>query len=354
MACPAASATAIWTVVAPACLCTFASASAATSSAAASTVAGRRPGQWQLSCVGIGARRASVASAGSSPSSLRIAGCTPRAGVRFVDRVLQLGIDLGELRVEPRGVAVAAVAREPHGQPEPEQCLLRAVVEVALDPAALGVGRRHEPRARLPHLEQSRAQLGLQARVLQREPRRRGHRLEQLGVLEQRRVVDQGGERLVVVVQYRDAPARVVGQHDGRTVGVDVTLAVGQPERELQRRVAERTGEQIAQRGGPGRGPELDHEVRDHRPVLARAQHADHHADRDQAPRVRLQCPWAPVREPADRDPVVSTTAYWSVPHSIGARARRAGALAQTNDEDDDGQTVPTARRPPRDPRARR
>src|SRR5262249_48748149 len=59
---------------AAACLAAFASASAARKYAAVSTAAGRRRAGTLPISTGTGERRASVASAASSPSSLRIAG----------------------------------------------------------------------------------------------------------------------------------------------------------------------------------------------------------------------------------------------------------------------------------------
>ena len=95
---------------------------------------------------------------------MRIGGWTPRANARSSsDRGLEFGVDLVQVRLERRGVGSAAIAGEPKCEPQAEQCLLCAVVQVALDPAALGVGRRDDPRARLTHLEQPRADLRLQA-----------------------------------------------------------------------------------------------------------------------------------------------------------------------------------------------
>ena len=60
----------------------------------------------------------------------------------------------------------------------------------------------------------------------------------------QARIVDDRGERLAVVLELRDRPARAVGrQRDRMAVRVGIGVALRQPERDLERRVADRLGE---------------------------------------------------------------------------------------------------------------
>ena len=95
------------------------------------------------------------------------------------------GVGLGEEPVE-RGAAVGeAAADELKGEADPEQALLGAVVEVALDPSALGVAGFDDAHSRGPHLVELGAQLGLQAGVLQRQARRRADRVDEGGVVEE-------------------------------------------------------------------------------------------------------------------------------------------------------------------------
>ena len=129
---------------------------------------------------------------------------------QFLDRALELGVDLGQQRVERLRIGAGLVAGEPDREPQAEQRLLGTVVEVALDPSPLGVGRVDQPHARLADLVQARAQLGLQARVLQRQLRGGGHRPEQLRILQQRGVIDERRERLLALPQHRDAAVLVV------------------------------------------------------------------------------------------------------------------------------------------------
>ena len=80
-------------------------------------------------------------------------------GMDPAGQLAQLGRGRGELLADPleRGagrvrVALGEAAREPHVQRERDEPLLRAVVEVALDPAAGVVGRLHDAGARCVQL----------------------------------------------------------------------------------------------------------------------------------------------------------------------------------------------------------
>ena len=156
------------------------------------------------------------------------------------------------------GAAQAQVERE---RDEPR---LRAVVEVALEPAALGVAGLDDPRARRAQLDDVGAQLGVEALVLEQERGRRAGRAHRLGVLGQRAVVDDRGDVTAVALDLRDlwlAPRPPSGAG-----GVDVALLLGQPEREVERGVAERVRERVAQVGPLGEvgepGDEAAHAAR--------------------------------------------------------------------------------------------
>ena len=82
---------------------------------------------------------------------------------------------------KPRSTAAVSPSVEPlRGEleldPQRDEPLLRTVVQVALDPAALVVRRGLDARARLAHLLQQRRRLGREAVVVQRHQRvrRRG------------------------------------------------------------------------------------------------------------------------------------------------------------------------------------
>ena len=60
-----------------------------------------------------------------------------------------------------------ASLRRAHRQSERDKPLLRPVVQIALDPPALGVGGVHQARPRTPQLFQAQAQLDLQPTLRQ-------------------------------------------------------------------------------------------------------------------------------------------------------------------------------------------
>ena len=75
---------------------------------------------------------------------------------RLVQRLLHVAPHLVEERLRRGGIGVRQLARELQVDRERDQVLLRAVVEVALDPAAVGIGGQDEPlpgRAQLLDLE---------------------------------------------------------------------------------------------------------------------------------------------------------------------------------------------------------
>jgi hypothetical protein len=129
---------------------------------------------------------------------------------------------------------------------ERDEALLRSVVEVALEAAALLVGRGDDPGPRLLDLSQLAADLDPEPGDLDREPRVQDHRVEQARRLEQRGVVEDGRELQLTAPDGRSAgwSRRQLGHQASRRVGVN--LVVGQPEEELQARVRSRLGEHVA------------------------------------------------------------------------------------------------------------
>ena len=170
----------------------------------------------------------------------------------------QLGVRLAQQLLHLVVVLADARARQPQREPDPEQALLRAVVEVALEPPALGVAGRDDTRARGAHLGELRPQLGLQAGVLDREPSGGANRLEQLAILVQERVVLERGEALAAVLEHRDRAARV-GLGRG---AVEIDVARVDPEEQPQRRVAECARERVAHALRGRELGELDHQAR--------------------------------------------------------------------------------------------
>ena len=174
---------------------TLASASDATKYAANSTGRGSRGPSRRPA--GVGTRRAQGQrlQRDSRPCS-SAAGWMPRASSR------SSASDCGELVARgghellgvPRVVADPPLdQRELQG--ERDQPLLGAVVQVALDAAPLGVGGGDDALARGLQLGQPRVDLGVQLPVLQRDPGRHADGLDELGVVVERPVVDQHGDR---------------------------------------------------------------------------------------------------------------------------------------------------------------
>ena len=131
--------TSIVTRDACACLTTLASASDATKYAVASTGAGSRSPQ-AVTTTGTGARRARAPSAGASPllgEDRRVD--SPRERAQLVQCVDGLGVRVSEQVVDCGATVRQLVARELERQPDAEQALLGAVVQVALESTPLGV-----------------------------------------------------------------------------------------------------------------------------------------------------------------------------------------------------------------------
>ena len=101
---------------------------------------------------------------------------------RQLAQLLQGGVELGAGAVEQplRGVRVVAhpVAREAHAERHRYEPLLGAVVQVALEAATLLEPDAQHARARVAQLRHLRAQLGVEALVLERHRGGRADRVQ--------------------------------------------------------------------------------------------------------------------------------------------------------------------------------
>ena len=114
---------------------------------------------------------------------------SPRELAQLGDRLLDLVLCAREQRrLSP---ASARDASRPSATRQRHEPLLRAVVEVALDPAALGVGRGDDPAAGRAHLRELRAHLGRQALVLEHERGGGANGFDERRLVEQRRIVNR-------------------------------------------------------------------------------------------------------------------------------------------------------------------
>ena len=123
-----------------------------------------------------------------------------------------------------RRVVAEAVAEQPELQRDRDEPLLGTVVQVALQPPPLGVAGGDDPLARGLQLGELHMGLRMQVLVLDRDRRRRAGGLDQLRVLVERRVVDQGCDAAAVALHGGDgapgAGARLgVGRREARAPG---------------------------------------------------------------------------------------------------------------------------------------
>ena len=111
------------------------------------------------------ARRAALASASSRPAILEQRRVDAvREVAKFLHRLVDRGAKLVENRPGPLRVRVDELADRSEVRLERDEVLLGAVVEVALDPAPLGVGGGDDARPRRPQL------LGLSPKLRQATP----------------------------------------------------------------------------------------------------------------------------------------------------------------------------------------
>ena len=120
-------------------------------------------------------------------------------------------------------------------------------MQVAFDSPPLRLRRLDQARARSLQLRQPRSQLRLQARVLERQCGSGAHRLHKLVVVGERRVVDQGCDRLPLPLDDRRCSlGSRLRQLHRRSACIDVAGAGGNPVRQLERRIAQRAAERFA------------------------------------------------------------------------------------------------------------
>ena len=178
---------------------------------------------------------------------------------QLLPRGVELALDVGQ---QFPGTPVADLRRERldpgrHGG-EP---LLGAFAELLLEPPPLGVGGLDDPPPRGRELLGAGEHLGLQAHVRDRQSRRRRHRLDKLRVLEHRAVVDEHGDALAVGVDRGDRALSARRGERDRPAGL-VGVAVAEPVAELERGVAERPRQPVAQRDRLPQLAEVDDETR--------------------------------------------------------------------------------------------
>ena len=83
-------------------------------------------------------------------------------------------------------------------------------MDVALDPPPLGVAGSHDSRSGLPDLLELGADVGGEPLVLEGESRSGRDGPDELGLLDERRVVDQRSDRSAADLEPRHGPPAVV------------------------------------------------------------------------------------------------------------------------------------------------
>jgi len=131
--------------------------------------------------------------------------------LELVDRGREQAVDLGI------GVFAGPALGNAELEGQRNQPLLGAVMQIALDPAPLVVRRRDDTPARLLHLLKLRPHLRLEAGILEREPGGGTGRPNELGLVEQRRVMDEYRDRLTVLVEFGDRSPSTLGELDRPT-----------------------------------------------------------------------------------------------------------------------------------------
>ncbi len=179
---------------------------------------------------------------------------------RATHRLHQGSIGVGAERLElPPG----GVQRQRQGQ----QALLRAVVQVPLDPQALLVAGLHDPGPRGANLVELGADLGVEALVLDRHARRGAGRLDQSRI--QRRVVDQRRQRLAVALHDGGHPGAAPGarsrrgQRDRVSIGIHPAALAVEGVDDLQSRIGEGLRQRRLEPAGRQRAVQRDHQVAD-------------------------------------------------------------------------------------------
>jgi hypothetical protein len=149
-------------------------------------------------------------------------------GTDVLECALHFRVGFVEERGAIRIAAASALADELQCKSGREQTLLRAIVQIALQPAPLFVSRSEDARSGGAHLGELYAELRLQARVLERKRRCRGDGVKKDGVLKQRGVVNERGERPAFVLEHADRAAVRRAGLECRTVSRDVPVFGGQ------------------------------------------------------------------------------------------------------------------------------
>ena len=184
--------------------------------------------------------------------------------VRHVPQLGEGGADLLARVVQPshrRGVRAQPAFQKCELERQRDESLLRPVVQVALQPLALGLSRLDDAGARTLQLLQVRLQLGVQLAVLQCDAGRCADRRQQVRLVVQRGVVQQGRDMPAVPVDRRRGASARRRQSHQPALHVRPAVELGQPVDELERGIAQDPGQRVAQVARSGVGPQVHEQV---------------------------------------------------------------------------------------------
>ena len=123
-----------------------------------------------------------------------------------------------------------------------QQALLYAVMEVALQAPAFRLRGSEDVAARLGQLAHLEPQLGREPLVREGESRGGAGRLDEVGVLDERRVVHEHRERTAVMVDVRRGALVILGRGDDTSVDVDVAAGLRYPVADPNGRIVQGLG----------------------------------------------------------------------------------------------------------------
>jgi hypothetical protein len=183
-----------------------------------------------------------------------------------VDRVLHLPGERDELVGAVGGVAVKALGDTREVDAQRNETLLRAVVEVALDPLALVPDGDRAPRRRLGEPLQRRPELSDQACVLEDDEAIRRRRPDERRIRCERGIVDHGRQAPAVHEHFGHRGAGPALGHPGRPAALvhPSPRIARHPVHDAQRRILEGVRDMPAQLAGAGRGAQAQGQPLEH------------------------------------------------------------------------------------------
>ena len=203
---------------------------------------------------------------------------------RHRPKLVERDCDLLSRLVESRtgiGIAGHLLLQQAQLERERDQTLLRAVVQIALQPLALTLPRLDHPCPRALQLLEVSLLLGLQPAVLECDSGRRSYRRKQVGLIPQRGIVQERSHPPAMAVdQGRRSPSLAFRQFDGAPVEIHPAGELRQPVHERKRRITKRARKRIPQTSRRHVGPQLNNELPNRRPRQSSVKQSNHQCDR--------------------------------------------------------------------------